>query len=121
MARLFPPIQTSFTGCSHSALNFNDLAPDSPFQRADSGRKCRTKTRSMARANTASSSQILLFPHNPNEGDGRPVEGPKIEGPRVPSPGASVVLCGTYRNDADGLRRTCDHLRDSGFSVLSPS
>jgi len=31
------------------------------------------------------------------------------------------VLCGTYRKDPDGLRKTFNLLRDSGFSILSPS
>ena len=33
----------------------------------------------------------------------------------------SVVLCGTYRKDPEGLRRTFEQLSDSGFKILSPS
>lgn len=32
-----------------------------------------------------------------------------------------VVLCGTYRKDIEGLRRSFEHLKDLGFNVLSPS
>jgi NTP pyrophosphatase (non-canonical NTP hydrolase) len=35
--------------------------------------------------------------------------------------GTSVVLCGTYRKDPEGLRRTFDELKDLGFSILSPT
>src|SRR5215203_4471788 len=32
-----------------------------------------------------------------------------------------VVLCGTYRKDIEGLRRSFEQLKDLGFNVLSPS
>ena len=32
-----------------------------------------------------------------------------------------VVLCGTFRKDVEGLRRSFEHLKDLGFNVLSPS
>src|SRR6267142_7135637 len=32
-----------------------------------------------------------------------------------------VVLCGTYRKDVEGLRRSFEQLKDLGFNVLSPS
>jgi NTP pyrophosphatase (non-canonical NTP hydrolase) len=32
-----------------------------------------------------------------------------------------VVLCGTFRKDAQGLRRSFEQLKDLGFNVLSPS
>ena len=37
------------------------------------------------------------------------------------SRGMSVVLCGTYRRDPEGLLRTFDKLKDLGFLILSPS
>ena len=65
----------------------------------------------MPRANTASTGQILLFPNY------RSAEEDKT----AIVPGRSVVLCGTYRKDPEGLRRTFERLTDSGFSILSPS
>jgi NTP pyrophosphatase (non-canonical NTP hydrolase) len=32
-----------------------------------------------------------------------------------------VVLCGTFRKDTEGLRRSYEQLRDLGFNILSPS
>lgn len=32
-----------------------------------------------------------------------------------------IVLCGTYRKDVEGLRRSFEQLKDLGFNVLSPS
>lgn len=32
-----------------------------------------------------------------------------------------VVLCGTYRKDVEGLRRSFEQLKDLGFNILSPS
>src|SRR5215204_1733208 len=32
-----------------------------------------------------------------------------------------VVLCGTYRKDVEGLRRSFEQLKDLGFNVLSPT
>jgi len=80
----------------------------------------------MPRTNTALapvSAQILLFPdpsqHGKHAGDPDEKD-PGLEGAFLPAPGRSVVLCGTYRKDPDGLRKTFDQLRDLGFSILSP-
>lgn len=40
---------------------------------------------------------------------------------KVAALGSSVVLCGTYRKDPHGLRKTYDQLQDLGFTILSPS
>ena len=72
----------------------------------------------MARSSASASGQILLFPHGElAEEHGEAASGAKP----VPARGTSVVLCGTYRKDPDLLRRTFEHLKDSGFSILSPS
>ena len=72
----------------------------------------------MARSNASASAQILLFPHGElAEEQLEAAPNPKA----VPARGTSVVLCGTYRKDPDLLRRTFEHLKDSGFSILSPS
>jgi NTP pyrophosphatase (non-canonical NTP hydrolase) len=59
--------------------------------------------------------QILLFPTLlPEDSAEAPVETlPKQNG-------ISVVLCGTYRKDPEGLRRAFERLKDSGFQILSP-
>src|SRR6202044_359661 len=68
---------------------------------------------------TGMPSQILLFPHigvsEKPSGSQSPDE--TLKSVR----GTSVVLCGTYRRDPEGLRKTFDELRDSGFSILSPA
>jgi NTP pyrophosphatase (non-canonical NTP hydrolase)/nucleoside 2-deoxyribosyltransferase len=76
----------------------------------------------MPRTNTASA-QILLFPQVSSRGDlvddqgegSLPVGGPSS------ACGRSVVLCGTYRKDPEGLHRTFEQLRAFGFSILSPA
>jgi len=76
----------------------------------------------MVRTNTASA-QILLFPLTPKQDD-TPDTGSRKHVPvesMVTPRGSSVVLCGTYRKDPQGLRRTFDNLTELGFSVLSPS
>lgn len=73
----------------------------------------------MAQTNTASA-QILLFPQGSELGEpsGETVAATERT---VAARGTSVVLCGTYRKDPEGLRRTFDHLGDLGFSILSPA
>jgi NTP pyrophosphatase (non-canonical NTP hydrolase) len=66
----------------------------------------------------SASAQILLFP-NPlsseiEQGVERETKGSAIAA-------RSVVLCGTYRKDPEGLRRTFEQLADLGFAILSPS
>ncbi|MBE7498988.1 MAG: hypothetical protein HS113_01495 [Verrucomicrobiales bacterium] len=72
----------------------------------------------------AAAAQILLFPQalgrRENPGGPDSEDGRRVEGSR-PASGRSVVLCGTYRKDPAGLRRTFDNLKDLGFSILSPS
>jgi len=65
------------------------------------------------------SAQILLFPYGDvvEETQGKESKSKEAAPPR----GTSVVLCGTYRKDPEGLRRTFERLKDTGFSVLSPS
>ena len=68
-------------------------------------------------------SQILLFPHiaptqKPSRSRGKNEVSVEVV---KPARGTSVVLCGTYRKDPEGLRKTFDELRDSGFSILSPT
>lgn len=73
----------------------------------------------MAASDASASDQILLFPYG-NVADDAP--GKKAQAPATaPARGTSVVLCGTYRKDPSGLRRTFELLQDTGFSVLSPS
>ena len=73
----------------------------------------------MARSGTSESTQILLFPYGDvvEESAGKET---KSKG-AVPARGTTVVLCGTYRKDPEGLRRAFERLKDTGFSVLSPS
>jgi NTP pyrophosphatase (non-canonical NTP hydrolase) len=81
------------------------------------------RRKKMSQKQTASSDQILLFPHVLEQRRGVFDLGagvPEIEDV-VPSRGTSVVLCGTYRKDPDGLRRAFEHLQELGFSILSPS
>lgn len=73
----------------------------------------------MARSGASASDQILLFPYGDVSDDAPGKKGPSRSA--VPARGASVVLCGTYRKDPEGLRRTFERLQDTGFSVLSPS
>src|ERR1044072_750804 len=69
--------------------------------------------KAMSKPNAA---QILLFPY----GDAAKKSAGKKAAITKPD-GVSVVLCGTYRRDPEGLRQTFERLRDTGFSVLSPS
>jgi len=73
----------------------------------------------MAKSNASASAQILLFPYGDvvEETPGKESKSKAAAPPR----GTSVVLCGTYRKDPEGLRRTFERLKDTGFSVLSPS
>jgi NTP pyrophosphatase (non-canonical NTP hydrolase) len=66
----------------------------------------------MARTNTASA-QILLFPGDQTQKDLGTEDTASLQA-------RSVVLCGTYRKDPEGLRRTFEQLRDLGFTILSP-
>lgn len=73
----------------------------------------------MPGSNASSSGQTFLFPYGDVIED---TAGKKASSrSAVPSRGTSVVLCGTYRKDPEGLRRTFERLTDTGFSVLSPS
>ena len=75
----------------------------------------------MPRTNTASS-QILLFP--PVSGQAEIAGGRSEKDLGTESAAGherSVVLCGTYRKDPEGLRRTFEKLRDLGFAILSPA
>jgi NTP pyrophosphatase (non-canonical NTP hydrolase) len=72
---------------------------------------------------TEAPSQILLFPQIPQSkkpSRGRSQEELAKED-NAAVRGTSVVLCGTYRKDPEGLRRTFDELKDLGFSILSPT
>ncbi|MGB7721504.1 MAG: MazG nucleotide pyrophosphohydrolase domain-containing protein [Bryobacteraceae bacterium] len=82
----------------------------------------------MPRRAATSPAQILLFP----SGDALPsidfpAEAPAtiltdntaINRPRVP--GCEVVLCGSFRQDTEGLKRAYEELLDVGCSVLSPT
>lgn len=73
----------------------------------------------MPGSNTSPSGQTFLFPYGDiaNDEPGKKVPSPAA----VSARGTSVVLCGTYRKDPEGLRRTFERLQDTGFSVLSPS
>ncbi len=80
----------------------------------------------MPRTNIAAASesaQMPLFPpaseNGETIGDANGM-GPGMEGTAA-AHGTSVVLCGTYRKDPEGLRRTFDHLKDLGFTILSPA
>lgn len=65
------------------------------------------------------SAQILLFPYGDTveETAEKKAKSKAI----TPARGTSVVLCGTYRKDPEGLRRTFEQLKDTGFTVLSPT
>src|SRR5438270_462636 len=73
----------------------------------------------MAGSNASASAQILLFPYGDvaEETVGKKATSQSA----VPAPGTSVVLCGTYRQDPEGLRQTFERLRDTGFLILSPA
>jgi len=66
--------------------------------------------------------QILLFPRDRDAsqtievgaGDRSQTQGAEAAGP-------SVVLCGSYRKDPEGLRRVFQRLQDSGLVILSPT
>lgn len=73
----------------------------------------------MARSGASASDQILLFPYGDVADDAPGTKAPLRAA--APARGTSVVLCGTYRKDPEGLRRTFERLQDTGFSVLSPS
>jgi NTP pyrophosphatase (non-canonical NTP hydrolase) len=73
----------------------------------------------MARSAASSSDQILLFPYG-DIADDAPGKEARSQS-AAPARGTSVVLCGTYRKDPEGLRQTFELLKDTGFSVLSPS
>lgn len=70
-------------------------------------------------AGSDASAQILLFPY----GDDAEEAAREKSSSRAAAAarGTSVVLCGTYGKDPEGLRRTFERLKDTGFSVLSPS
>jgi NTP pyrophosphatase (non-canonical NTP hydrolase) len=70
----------------------------------------------MART-TSAAAQVLLFPY----GELAEPTPPAQSKGAAPERGTSVVLCGTYRKDPEGLRRTFERLKDTGFSILSPS
>ena len=76
----------------------------------------------MPRTNTASA-QILLFPQVSARDDLVDDQGEGNSAAPSPSSdrGRSVVLCGTYRKDPEGLRRTFEQLRALRFSILSPA
>jgi NTP pyrophosphatase (non-canonical NTP hydrolase)/nucleoside 2-deoxyribosyltransferase len=75
----------------------------------------------MVRTHTAAASaQILLFPNQQISDAPRNSES-AAEPEAILPRGSSVVLCGTFRKDQEGLRNTFEHLKDCGFSVLSPS
>jgi NTP pyrophosphatase (non-canonical NTP hydrolase) len=73
----------------------------------------------MPESSASAAAQILLFPYGDvvEETFGKETRSKRTAPPR----GTSVVLCGTYRKDPEGLRRTFEHLQDSGFSILSPT
>ena len=82
----------------------------------------------MRRKVAASRAQILLFPNGetmpsidfPAEVRADlPVMPSEISKPSVP--GCEVVLCGSFRRDIEGLKRTFEELADLGCSVLSPT
>src|SRR5438270_45337 len=74
-------------------------------------------------APTLPAGQFDLFPQSfsarPGSSDSSPTR--ETTEKRIGSRGSSVVLCGTYRKDPEGLRQTFEQLRDSGFTVLSPT
>jgi NTP pyrophosphatase (non-canonical NTP hydrolase)/nucleoside 2-deoxyribosyltransferase len=78
----------------------------------------------MPRSSSAqASNQILLFPTESQEGTTGPAsyyEENAVKQGTIPRT-TSVVLCGTYRKDPEGLLKTFELLTDLGFSVLSPS
>ena len=82
----------------------------------------------MPRRAATSPAQILLFP----SGDTVPSLDVSGEVPasvltpnkginRLRVPGCDVVLCGSFRQDIEGLKRTHEELSDAGCSVLSPT
>jgi hypothetical protein len=108
---------TEFTtvGAEILALNLSEkfLSPASCFSDESAERLI-----SMARSSAAPApAQVLLFPYGELAEPGEPSR-PKST---APERGTSVVLCGTYRKDPEGLRRTFERLKDTGFLVLSPS
>jgi NTP pyrophosphatase (non-canonical NTP hydrolase) len=122
--RLLEPIRLLFPDYSQrNTLKINELTDAFCF----AGKKIPNTfpDKFMARQGTAeSSAQILLFPNpgpeletlpTPRKGRHSPADD---AGPAI---GSTVVLCGTYRKDPEGLRRTFENLRDSGFTILSPS
>lgn len=66
--------------------------------------------------------QILLFEPETGSGPNFPAKLDANDSEMVEQPqaGKSVVLCGTYRKDPEGLRRIFEKLQDTGFTVLSP-
>lgn len=70
---------------------------------------------------TPEAGQILLFPHlDKAVAQIRNSESLGESRADTTMAGKSVVLCGTYRKDPEGLRKTFESLKDHGFSVLSP-
>jgi NTP pyrophosphatase (non-canonical NTP hydrolase) len=78
---------------------------------------------SSAKVSDRENNQILLFPQTPQERKPADTSLHKALGDEsaVGPRGTSVVLCGTYRKDPEGLLRVFGELKDLGFSVLSPS
>ena len=75
--------------------------------------------RVMPASNASTSGQILLFPYG-DVAEAKAANRPSSHAAAA-ARGTSVVLCGTYRKDPEGLRQTFDRLKDTGFSILSPS
>jgi NTP pyrophosphatase (non-canonical NTP hydrolase) len=79
----------------------------------------------MFRRNTAlASNQILLFPQEAERAEivaGVPKTKESEPKETASARGNSVVLCGSYRKDPEGLQRIFERLKDEGFLVLSPS
>ena len=65
--------------------------------------------------------QVLLFPKEGASQDATPPSRKTRSRPESSDQQVDTVICGTYRKDVAGLRRTFEELRDSGFRVLSPS
>jgi len=82
----------------------------------------------MPKRTATSAAQILLFPSgDPVPSIDFPVGAPAAvliensETGRARVPGCEAVLCGSFRQDVEGLKRAHEELMDVGCSVLSPS
>jgi NTP pyrophosphatase (non-canonical NTP hydrolase)/nucleoside 2-deoxyribosyltransferase len=81
------------------------------------------KTMRRSKTAPASTGQILLFPqlYKGDESASENSDDVPEGSPLAPARGRAVVICGTYRKDPEGLRRTFDKFKDEGFQILSPS